>query len=88
MKTDFSTPEISLAAALLSLGYKHLYVTRDKESHRFFFVFESTEQLQPVVQSWWQRSLIGNLNNYAESLRFLKAKLRNDSTGQNKTITE
>lgn len=76
VSTNFSTPELSLATALLSTGYCLDHLEREKDG-RVLFVFCSSGGLLDVVQQFWQKQLLANVHTYYENLKFLKARLRN-----------
>ncbi len=79
MNQSFSTCEISLAAALLSGGFKLEYMARDKGRERVKFVFLSSDNVLHLVQQFWQKQLLVNVHSYYENLKFLKARLRNET---------
>ena len=80
MKETFSSPEISLAASMLSYNYPLDHIAHEAGTNRVHFVFLSTHDLLHLVQLYWQKELLVNVHTFYENLKFLKARLRNGTT--------
>lgn len=79
MKDNFFTPEICLAAVLLSRGFQLSHVSKEAGADRVQFVFPNSDDLLLLVQLFWQKQVLVNVHTFYENLKFLKARLRNET---------
>ena len=79
----FSTTSLSLAAAIqVSSASKLQFVDRTDNSDKAGFVFDRTEDLDRVVQLFWQRQLPLDALTYFEAIKYVKARLYEDMGGE------
>ena len=81
------TSDVYLASALLSLNYRLINIDRTNPKHMIFEFghFESNnnmgkvgeelikENLNNVEKAWANRTLVGNLNDFAEAIKRMKS---------------
>lgn len=73
----FSTAELPLAAGIMCHGFPLDHLATDKHQARNLFVFLSEPEVLKLVQDFWQRRMVVNVQTFYENLKFLKARLRN-----------
>lgn len=71
------TPEFPLAAAIQAFGFTLEYLDRT-DPDRIQFCFLKQAGIDRIVEHWWKRTLMVNGPAYYESLKNLKARLRNE----------
>lgn len=74
MRVDtINTPELSLAAALLTLGF--VPTIQKIAEHKFIFIFQQSPQLEKAINDYWNNQLKLNPKLYWNSVRELKARI-------------
>jgi hypothetical protein len=70
---SFSTSDLSLASALLSLGYRLEVV--EKQYPKSLFLFQRTKYLDEAVQGFWSGELRIEPKSYFNCLKEIKSRL-------------
>ena len=71
---DFSTKDLYLSAALLSLGASLINIDRTDPKHmEFQFVSDSSLDLKSIELEWTNKTLECNAASFAEAIRRMKA---------------
>jgi hypothetical protein len=69
----FETPELSLASALLALGF--IPLIEKTNSRKVIFKFEKTPELDKAISDFWNNNLKLNPKQYWNCVRELKARM-------------
>lgn len=70
----YKTSDLSLAAALVTLGHQIINLERG-DSRRVIFVFEGSEALTKAEQSFWSGMMQVSPKSYFEAIRTVKSRL-------------
>jgi len=70
----FLTYDIGLAAALITLGYT-LYKVDKIEQKKSQFIFNRDEQIDKMVNDYWDNKLTLPVRSFYDSLKMLKNRL-------------
>jgi hypothetical protein len=74
LNVQFLTYDIGLAAALVSLGYS-LYDIERIEEKKCQFIFDRDEQIDKMVNDYWDDKLTLPVRSFYDSLKMLKNRL-------------
>lgn len=74
MDIKFITYDIGLAAALIALGYT-LYKLDKIEPKKSQFIFNRDEQIDKMVNDYWDDKLTLPVRSFYDSLKMLKNRL-------------
>lgn len=69
----FETPELSLASALLALGF--VPTVQKITNHKYIFVFTKSPELEKSIVDFWNNKLTLNPKSYWNCVRELKARM-------------
>jgi hypothetical protein len=76
---EFSTRELTLAAVLSSLGFKHIGTDYQFEGDRpnpvGYFKFENTEELKEVERKFWANELSVEPRTFMGNIRGIKSQI-------------
>ena len=70
----FTTSELNLAAAILSLG-KELHSLNKFNPKKAYFVFALSEDLQKLIDDYWANKLLVPARAYGENIKMLKSRI-------------
>jgi len=73
----YSTPSLAVAATL-SIHFPVDHIDRSNP-HTFNFVFERTQELDNLLETYWRRQLRIEPQSYFEQLRLLKIRLHENA---------
>ena len=71
------TAEFALAGCLLASNFSLESLNKNEEK-RVYFCFKKTVAAQRVVDEFWKGTFMVNAVNFHNSLKMLKARLRNE----------
>ncbi|MCA9332130.1 hypothetical protein KC968_04300 [Candidatus Saccharibacteria bacterium] len=66
--------DLSLAAALMSAGYKLIGTNRDRNG-RFYFMFKQTDRLTNAMDAYWADTLIVKARMFGDNTKMLKGRI-------------
>lgn len=66
--------ELSLAAALLTLGF--VPSIQKSNNRKYIFSFQKTSELEKAIDTYWSNQMLLNPKHYWNSVRELKARMQ------------
>lgn len=73
---DYTTTSLALAAAIqLASNSKLQFIDKSNSHERAMFVFNRTDDLDKVIELFWQKSLPLDAFSYFETVKYIKSRL-------------
>lgn len=73
--SQFSTPDLSLATALVSCGFSICDIEKTPYNGRSIFIFGRVNGLDKTIQAFWSDELLVNPKQYFDVLKHIKTRL-------------
>lgn len=74
-KNIYSTQSLALASAIQLVSTSKLQSIERSPDGKATFVFDRTDELDKVIELFWQKNLLIDAFSYFEALRYIKSRL-------------